>query len=95
LSSDGLAELEAKLKAVQECRHIESALDRCKFGILNRATVYRLMACNDYNSDPHGGHGAERSVEVVFTPEESGRLFDLSSEMLTARLEELKAGLGL
>ena len=93
--SDALAELETKLKAVQEARQIEAALDRCKFGIINAATVYRMMACNDYNADPHGGHGAERSVEVVFTPEESGRLFELSADMLKARLASLKAGLGL
>ena len=88
---DQYADLEAKLEAVKTCRQLEHAVEMCKMGVVNKGIIYKIAAETDYGV--HQG-GAERSINCVFTAEESAKIFQAVEEMLTVRLTETKAKLG-
>ncbi len=89
------SELEAKIEALKTARELELAITRCETGPPNDAVIYCMEAASDYRADPHGGHGAHRSVSIAFTLGESAALFRLAEEMLKKRLSETKAALGV
>lgn len=84
---DHYSEIEEKIKKIKEAREIEQALEHCKFGILNRAMIYKIAA--------EDAGEAERSVTLNFTPEESAAIFVTISKEIKPRLEKLRAELGL
>lgn len=90
--TDVYGDLEAKLKKVQEARSVEEAIDHCQRGILNEGVVYKIAAETDYGTQRGG---AERSINITFTIDESKMIFEGVEIMLAARLAMLKKDLGL
>lgn len=83
---DSMEDIEIKLKAVKEIRDVEHAVAVCRAGQVNEATIRSLRA-----EDAAEG---ERSVNLLFTREESVALFALAEKLLGERVVALKAKLG-
>lgn len=83
---DSMEDVETKLKAIKEVRDVEHAVAVCRAGQTNDATIRSLRA-----EDTAEG---ERSVNMVFTREESVALFALAEKMLGERVASLKSKIG-
>jgi hypothetical protein len=90
--SDVFGDIEAKLNKVKEAREMEVAIDHCQRGVLNEGVVYKIAAETDYGTQRGG---AERSINITFTIEESRMIFEAVEIMLVARLAGIKRDLGL
>lgn len=83
---DSMEDIETKLKAIKEIREVEHAVAVCQAGQTNEATIRSLRA-----EDTAEG---ERSVNMLFTREESVALFALAEKMLGERVIALKSKIG-
>lgn len=84
---DSMEDVETKLKTIKQVREIEFAIARCQAGQVNEASIHSL-----YAEDTAEG---ERSVNIVFTREESVALFALAEKMLGERVTALKSKIGV
>lgn len=86
------SKVEALHAALKEIRDVEQALEHCKFGVSNKGIVYKIAAESDYGT-LRGG--AERSINCVFTIEESAKIFECAQYLLNVRFEALKKQLDI
>lgn len=72
-----LDDIEARLKLAKEAREVERAIDLCERGARHNARISSLKA--------EDAAEAERSIELLFTAEESIAIFNCAAAALTAR----------
>lgn len=82
---DTYTDIEVKLKKIQQARAIEQALEHCKFGVSNKAMIYRIAA--------EDAGEAERSVILEFTESESKAIFEAVAALIAKRLAKIKTEL--